>query len=335
MDSSTVCTVCKKQESDYSKIISCKNCCESAHLTCRNLSKKAASRLKNSSYFCSDSCASHFKQLVCKNSTESSIVASVTSELKSVVSIEMLSMREEMKSLATAIESSQEFLSSKFEEILRDFALIKKENVMLKQELEVLKHSQASLKTSLNKLEMHVDNAHKEKKLNNLVFLGVPPLPYENVRDLTAKISSAVGVQLNSDDVVAATRIGSTNSANSLPPVRVEFKRNSVKEALLEKKKQFGVLLSTQINENLLFNQQPTKITVRNELTPFSLQLLRYVRAQQKDLGWKYVWVGRGGSILVKVEERSKTEIIRSHDDLDKLIRQFGGQSLKSSNMYN
>lgn len=334
MDNST-CSVCMKQEPDESKLISCQSCYITSHIVCRNLSGKAASRIKSGAYFCSDVCSNHSKTMLRRQSPNTSMIASVTSELKAAMSVEMSGMRGEIKTLTTAIESSQEFLSTKFDEILRDFCLLKEENQKLKQELELLKQSQALLRNNLNKLEMNVENAHKEKNANNLVFLGVPFQPNEDVRDLTAKISSKVGVELNHDDIVSATRIGSNKSIKSLPPVKVEFKQKSVKELILRKKRELGVLLSTQVDEKLTINHKPTKIIVRNELTPFALQLLRDVRAQQENLSLKYVWVGQCGSILVKDEEGSKIEAVKSYEDLTYLIRcHRASKKTKKSDLY-
>lgn len=251
-----------------------------------------------------------------------SIVASITSELKSTVLAEMNNMTTEIKSCVTAIESSQQFLSSKFEEIMHEFCKLKVENVRLKQELEILKKSQDTFKSNVNKLEMYVDSAHKEKNLNNMVFLGLPQIPNENVVELVIQTSKAIGVELESEAIVSAVRIGSPNKANIIPPVKVVFKQQSVKKRLLEKKRELGILSSTDINNNLTFNRRPTKITVREELTPLSLQLLRDLRAQQKLLDIKYVWVGRDGSILVKKSEESRSETIKNYDQLKHFILQ-------------
>lgn len=320
MASNTVCTVCKKQEVDSSKLISCQYCFKSVHLACRNMSSKNANRVTSNSCFCSAQCSLHFKRILEQRDPKLSIVASVTSEIRAAVSVELTSMRDDIKTLTTAIESSQEFLSSKFDDIINDLVKLKNENDVLKKELEILKLSHTSLKSTVNKLEMHVDNANREQNQNNLVFLGLPSLPNENVYGLISETSKAIGVELNSEDVISAVRFGVKKSNTSIPPVKVVFQRNCIKELIQEKKRKLGTLLSSKINENLLINRKPTVVSVRDELTPLSLQILRYLRARQQQLGLKYVWTGRGGSVLVKKQEGSRVETIKNFDDMNRLV---------------
>lgn len=321
MNSGTVCTVCKLLKSDNTKLITCKNCHISVHLSCCNISSKVLKRMKDGFYFCFPSC-SETSESDCKD-LRLPTIASVTSELKSTVSAEMNNMRVEIKTLTTAIESSQTFLSSKFDDIISEFHKLKKENELLKREIEMLKQSQICLKNNINKLDMYVDSAHKEESLNNLVFLGLPSMPNEDARQLITETSKAIGVKLSSESIVSVVRIGSTKSVNAIPPVRVKFRCNSVKQVLLEKKKQYGVLSSTKVNEKLTINCKPTKISIREDLTPFSLQLLRDVRALQHQLSLKFVWTGHGGSVLVRKREGCKVEVIKNQYDLKNLVRRY------------
>ena len=66
---------------------------------------------------------------------------------------------------------------------------------------------------------------------------------------------------------------------------------------------------------------------MRDELTPLSLQLLAEMRIHQEKLNIKYVWSSRGGNVLVKKNEQSKPEIIKTRDDLYELVNRYSKNS--------
>lgn len=55
-------------------------------------------------------------------------------------------------------------------------------------------------------------------------------------------------------------------------------------------------------------------------MTSYGLSMLREVRENQEQLHLQYVWAGRQGATLVKRQQNSKVEIIRTRDDIRKLL---------------
>lgn len=106
-------------------------------------------------------------------------------------------------------------------------------------------------------------------------------------------------------------------------PIQIEFKDLNVKELLMSRKKTLGKIMSSSIGEAFLVNGQPTNVTLRDELTPLSMELLRKMREHQEMLKIKFVWPGRGGGILVKKHENSKPELIKTREDLVELINRY------------
>lgn len=66
---------------------------------------------------------------------------------------------------------------------------------------------------------------------------------------------------------------------------------------------------------------------MRDELTPLSLELLREMREHQDRLNVKYVWSSRDGNVLVKKNEHSKPELIKTRDDMVDLINRYTNKS--------
>lgn len=333
MDSEcAICVECKKPEKDASKILTCMYCFSEAHYKCRNITGNAARRIKEKMYFCSHNCSSIYQRIIEMQNHKTSIVESLAVELKgavaNAVSQEIQNFRCEVKQITTAIEKSQDFLSSKFDGIVTDFQELKKENESLKHEIHKLKNNQQTLSKTVNKLEHQVDKSSREKNCNNAVVLGVPFVPDENTEEIVQKMISGFGVAANFDGISSATRINAKNRPkNSLVPIRVVFKDENAKEMVFTKKKECGKLLSSSIDPCYTINGKPTTVTMRDELTPLSLELLTEMRGYQDKLQLKYVWSSRGGNVLIKKNENSKPEIIKNRDDLNELVNRYSKNS--------
>lgn len=328
----SICVECKKVEKDASKMITCMYCFTEAHFKCRNLLGHAARRLKDKMYFCSHNCSSIYQRITEMQNHKSSIVETLAAELKgavsSAVSVEMKNVRTEVHQITTAIERSQQFLSDKFETIVTDFQELKKENEGLKQEIDRLKHTQHTLSKTVHKLEHSVDKSAREANCNNAVVLGVPFCPGEDTLGITRNIIDCYGSNVGAEAIVSADRLGGKNkSKNALIPIRVLFKDGNTKETVFSKKKEYGKLLSSVVDSSYLVNGKPTSITIRDELTPLSLELLSQMREYQEKLKIKYVWTSRGGNVLVKKTEHSKPEMIKTRDDLYELVNRYSNSS--------
>lgn len=323
-----VCVECSKPEKDASKLLTCMYCFSVAHYKCRNIPGNAVRRIKETMYFCSHNCSSIYQRIVEMQNNKSSIVESLAAELKgavaNAVSHEMQNFRFEVKQITTAIEKSQDFLSSKFDSIVHEFQELKMQNENLKQEIDTLKQKQYALSKLVYNLEHQVDKTNREKIDKNAVVLGVPFVHDENTHEIVQKIFTCYGVTSSTDSIISATRLNAKNKPkNSLVPIRITFKDEDAKETVFSKKREYGKLLSSSIDPKYTINGKPTIVTMRDELTPLSLELLTEMRRYQEMLQLKYVWSSRGGNVLVKKNENSKPEIIRNRDDLAELVNRY------------
>lgn len=319
------CVECKKQENDPNKLVTCMYCFASAHFKCRNIIGNAIRRVRENMYFCSSNCSDIYKRIVEMQNSRSTMIAELSTEIKTtvtnVVSAQLKDVKKEVNTVVRAIEESQQFLSSKFDDVLTDVQTLKSDHDRLNTEVDKLKKSQSSLKAFVNKLEMQADKANRDSIGNNAVILGIPAQDNEHIPGLVSKMAECVGVDLPSAALLSASRVSSSSaSLNKLIPIRVVFKDKSVKELFFAKKRAHGQLLSSSIDQSLLWNGKPTYVAIRDELTPFSLELLQEVREWQKKLNLKYVWAGRDGVILIKRKEDSKPELIRNRNDLSSFL---------------
>lgn len=91
----------------------------------------------------------------------------------------------------------------------------------------------------------------------------------------------------------------------------------------MTRKKQVGKLLSTTIDSSLLLNGRPTTVSIRDELTPLTTELLHELRESQDLFKIKYVWPGRHGTVLVRKNDGDKPDLIKNREDLSKLLTRY------------
>ena len=88
----------------------------------------------------------------------------------------------------------------------------------------------------------------------------------------------------------------------------------------MARKKEFGVLTVSMITGIRWPNGWTNRVSIRDDLSPLSMELFRELKLQQPLLKFRYVWPGRHGVILVKFSENSRPVKVRSRCDLERLI---------------
>lgn len=328
MDDEIICTACKSKEADSSKVLTCMYCFSSVHFKCKKIIGNAVRRMKDIDYFCSPDCSAIYQRIVMMQNSNKTLLSSFADEMKTTISAsvakEIQSVSTEVKQITTTIEKSQEFLSAKFDDILTDFKGLKVENENLKVEVERLKKSQTQLQGTVHKLEANVDKSDKAALTNNVVVWGIPTAQDENMPEIIEKLFLSLGLSDKFETVVSAERIFvSTKNSNALVPIRIVFRDRETKELILNKKKQIGKLISTSIDSTYIINGRSMNVTMRDELTPLSLELMKELRESQDLLNVKFVWAGRGGIVLVKKDENSKPEMVKNREDLSRVMSRF------------
>lgn len=331
MDEAVDCVVCKKLEADADKILTCLYCFSTAHFKCRNISGKAVKKVKANMYFCTVKCSEIFKRINDMLIDKTSTVNEIKSIVLNIVVSQLDVMKSEVKSVSDAIEKSQEFLSSKFEDILKDYTLLRQENENLKLQMNDVKFKLSTLEKTVNGMEGKLSMSELDEVANNAMILGIPYFPEENVSDLVLKTASQVGVNLLPESLVSVKRLDTFNKTNQNVPIKVVFKNRNDKELVLSKKRSFGKVKTTHILDNNI-NHKEANVIIRDELTPLALDLLKNLRALQAKHSIRYVWPGRRGAILVKQDDLSKPESIKTKNDFNVFVaRLLTSPSLSSS----
>lgn len=319
MDLENVCTVCFKTGHNKNKLFTCNYCFNKVHLKCLHDLGGVTKQNESQMHFCSSKCCSKYDRISSSRMKNDPNLSQLIEELQSAMLANTQTVREQVKSVTSAVEASQQFLSDKFESILVEFQNLKDENKRLKQEIEQIKSSQSTLSAMVYKQELELDRQNKMSITNNAVVLVVPFKQNENLSEICSKIFDKIGAASGYNSVLSMTRM-SAGDKNPMAPIRIVFRDKKSKDFVFARKKESGTIISTMIDPKLISNEKSSYITIRDELTPLSTDLLNELRKVQERLNLKYVWAGRGGVILVKKDANAKTSEIRNRLDLNKLI---------------
>lgn len=234
----SICFVCKKHEANALQLLTCCYCFIDVHFKCQNLTYRAGSRLKETLFSCKPICADSYKRITDMQNSKNSMITDFKSTIESSVSgvsTELREKKKEVKTLTSAIDTSQQFLSSKFDSIISEFNQLKLENDRLKQEVKNLKELQFSLTDVSNNLEMQIDQVHRKALMSNTVFLGVPMSPNEDTLEVISSTMNRIGANIYPNSIVSAARIP-CSKRTGIRPIKVIFRDKLAKEQVLEKR---------------------------------------------------------------------------------------------------
>lgn len=326
-----ICAGCKTKEKDHKKIIECANCHNHHHLKCK---AGAFVRHRNRKY-CSVSCQeSGEPDLGLNPKMDQQQYTQIINEIKDSrkeMAAEMQKLRTEVKTTVENIEKFQNFLSGKLDDLIKDIKELWEDHRIVKGKVSDLEARHLNLQATVARLELEVDRINRSSISRNMIVLGVPAKSNEDTSKIVQLIAAAVDCNIPPNAISEATRMpvkDSKQQPGRSQPIKVVFTCDRYKEELLDKKRKKGPLLLSAIDATY---SGTNRVLLRDELTPYGLNLLQKVREVQEMLNWKYVWPGRYGAILVKKTEISKTTVIRTLQDAADLERLNNKRGLNSS----
>lgn len=320
-DTSAICVVCHKEENDMRRMIECTYCHKSEHLKCKNIIGNAARKIRDRPYFCSLQCQEFHHRECSISSTESQVLREVQTVLSEVreTKRELLSL----KSTVGDIEKFQNFLSEKLDDLFTEVTSLKSEQGTLRSDVAALYENDKALNTRVSSLEMEFDRINRTAITRNAVLLGIPMKRDEEPKQIVRDVAAALGCELELGAVVEAKRLAKRDDhydPKFAAPIKIVFNSEVEKEILFSKKKHHGKSMLNQVNP--AFHDIEKTVVLRDELTSYGIKLLKNARDIQDMSGFKYVWPGRNGAILMKKNESAKVEVIRSDMDLERIKKE-------------
>ena len=298
-----VCATCLKTEVDENKLIICSHCHNWYHLKCKGFVGNSGTIARKQPYYCSESCTNIHKGLLEIQLLEGDVFR-----------------KSDKNEILEAIQSSQEFLATKFDNFQTRIEQLKKENTALQKEM-------GEVKQIVYRLEAELDKRDRQQIQKNAMIFGVPFFESENLESIFGKIAEITQASVTVSDISSIHRlykynnnINKNSKKSTPPPIKIIFKEEQCRNTFIETKMKHGVILSTAIDNKFINNGKPINVSIREEITPFAINLLNQMKDVQDKLKIKYIWPGRDGTILLRKSDGSKIQKIRSRFDIRRVM---------------
>lgn len=345
-DDKVVCFICGKLEDNLERIIECVQCAKSVHFRCKKLRGNAVLKAKKRPFYCSVDCADMFARTTGDTNGYDQIIGEIKLLVQSVRESKQesahlrLAFEESAYKIDALVKTSkaieEEFLSKQFDVLQKNFDGFKKElnglkteNERMRAEIGSWKNEQNSVSSRLDQLENELDKVNRGMISCNAVILGIPILENDNPKALIIQLGNIVGSVLDENSVCSARRLLGKNRNTQGAPILVTFGSASIKEKLFELKRAYGPLELSKLGDS--FRGFSTRVVIRDELTAFGRELYQEAKELQSSMGYKYVWPGRNGKILIKRQDGGKIEEIGSKKQIEDLKKMSAKRLLNSS----
>lgn len=279
-----LCSQCNMElEEDDEEVIGCDKCDKKYHVVCTTLDKRKYEYLLNhesEEYVC--------HQCVDVNSgTLKKDLNEIKTELKKI----------------DHLQETMTFMSKQFDEILKGVADNKKKIEVVQKENKILKEEVKALKNSIQIL-----NDHRVK--NDCFIRGVKVESGATAVDTVLKLTSEVGVKLKSDTIEDAYFIKKRSVSND--------KKSDTQAMVVKFNSKLSKDLMMSIKPKLKENETTKDVFVNDMLSRETMNLFNYAKAL-KNVGYRSVYTA-SGRVFIKRSELSKAKMIRSEDEVDKLL---------------
>lgn len=299
-----VCPSCTEQVRRTELKLECTECEYAYHLPCSGVSE-ATFNSKGNAWKKSWRCQT------CKTakSRGSQCVKNVNEpEERSDITVMLMAMNAKLDTLMSlretvgSIEKSMQEMSDKYDEVLKQMGEHSTEVKQLKKRVERLERTDAEME--IKRLKLQVNDLEWRSRKLNLEFHGIPKSDNEDLLLKVNEIAKKLDVpELTMKDIAAIHRLPC--KPDKTPGIIVRFFQQTTKDEWLNKR---SVLKRAKDDAYILEN-----------LTSHDRELLWEAKEWSKESNYKYVWY-KNGNVLVRKQDRDKVHVIKSLDDLRKLV---------------
>lgn len=219
-------------------------------------------------------------------------------------------VKDELKSVKQAME----FVNDKFEDII-------KANNDTQAQMKILHERDDQTQSTIQNLTLRINQLEQNARCKNIELQCVPEKKTENLISIVKELGTAVGYNVNDDNILRITRTAKLNPENSRPrSIVVELNTPYVRDGLLASVIRFNRSNpDNKLNSSHLgFTGQKTAIFVTEHLSPQNKTLHAAARQAAKEKGYKFVWV-RSGRIFMRKSEDSGYIFVRDTSTLANL----------------
>lgn len=300
-----VCRRCKDDIPDDTVKVKCYGPCKSSyHIECSNLSVRTF-RAKSEA---------EKKKWICVNCRENKIKKT---RGEKVLSDNDGKTSENESSDGEDEEITGMTMEEKIDKILTGQGKI---NKAMDEFLKTVNKLQSDIQKRDEKIKEIEDELHdlqQQSRKNHLEIHNLPQIEGEDEAVLLLNIisvASAVGIEINEDDIEKCFRLNSKNKSKP-KPIIIQFSSGKKRNKILAERKK--IVTQDQILKNGN-DDRTSRVYINESLTRYNKELLYKTKAEASKKGYKYVWTS-DGAILMKKEEGARVIRIKNEDGLTKI----------------
>lgn len=306
------CSVCSDVCVDDSTTLKCaSNCGNTCHLNCAPQKTRGSKK----EWFC-DTCKSEKSSSLASNksATMSSISKEFLINTLDAFKQEMLAEFQNHTAESTELRNSLSFLSDAIDKNNAIMDRVMSELKKTQEENSTLRQENIQLRSSVNNLEVRLRNLEQHSRRQNIEIDGLPETQGEDVNTILRDVARSIGVEMKSEQLVAAHRVPSFNKKRT-PPIIVRFATYEARDGWIAGFKRVRPLTANRINAN--FNGS-SKVFINEHLSPENKQLLAKTKEAARAKNYKYVW-SREGKVFVRRVDGERCIRVDAVSDLEKL----------------
>ena len=177
------------------------------------------------------------------------------------------------------IEESQTFISEKYDKLLEAIQTTKKQvqsmEKKIKDQGETTSHFQDNVYDNVTSL----DAMQQYLRRDCLEITGIPVLPVDKPKELVKELGSALGININENDISTAHRLPDTKKVKDR--IIVKFVRLDVREEVYKRLVGKCTTCLPSVNEEI-------------GLTAYRKCLFGKIHAFKRDKNYKFIWTANG-----------------------------------------
>lgn len=172
------------------------------------------------------------------------------------------------------------------------------------------------LEAAVIQLRLDLDERDQQHLLNDVDIIGIPEEEGENVDQLVILYAAKLGVEINSRDLVKASRMGAARAEGARPRVIcVRLARHALRNELLKAAR----TRRNTTTEGLGLRSRPRMVYINEKLTRSNRNLFNMARDMAHKAKWRFVWT-RYGRVFVRREDRSPAYRVKNYADLKRIL---------------
>ncbi|KAG7306517.1 hypothetical protein JYU34_009159 [Plutella xylostella] len=219
------------------------------------------------------------------------------------------------------LQQAVDYCSAKVDEFAEDAEDTKTRMKVLEKKNESLMNTNKHLENKIYAMEQRYNELEQKQLEYHLEIAGIPYQEEENVLKITQEIAKKIGMDETMIKSVKRQRKGDKSDS----VVRVELKEESEPTSWVQAARSAG-LTAADLVPAAAAAAAPTpdehskrRVYVRHALTAYNKTLLYKTKEQLKDK-FKFIWCNYEGKVMVRKAEKSKIQVVRFEDDLQKLL---------------